>query len=441
MIRLPAGALVLLTLGGASPLPAQQPAPALDSLVAIALTTNPAIHAAEARVRAARAAVGPAGARPDPRLMAGLVNFPIFDPGFGDFMTMKMVGVSQVVPFPGKLRLRTGAARHEVAAAEAELEATRLATIRQVKDAYYGLVRADRLLEIVKRHQRLLVGVMQAAEASYRVGRSGQEDVLGAQVEATRLGENAAELREARRAALARLNATLDRPSESPVPAPAIPVSLMRAAVADSASRIRFVSPTLGARAAGSPVPPLDSLQALAIRASPMLEAHEARIAAQRARVALARKDALPDFDVSLQFSQRTGFSDMVSATVAIPIPLQKGRKQDQAVAEAEAELAADVAGHHAMVNDLRARVAEAVSDLERDRAQLALYVKAVLPQARSALEAATAGFQVGRTTFQTLLERQATLFNYETEYVRALTGFAGSLAALEQIVGQEVLR
>ena len=413
----------------------------LDSLVQTALAANPDVSAAAARVRAAAAAVPQAGARPDPMLMAGLVNFPVADPGFGDFMTMKMVGVSQVFPFPGKLGLRTRTARHEFAAAESELRATRLETIRQVKDAYYELARADGLLEIVERNQRLLVGLMQATEASYRVGRSGQEDVLGARVEATRLGEDAAALREARRAALARLNAILDRPSETPVPAPAVPALLMRAALADSVRRIRFVSGTLGARAADSPLPPLDSLQTLAIRLSPTLEAHEAMIAAQESRVALARKDALPDFDVSLQFAQRTGFSDMVSATVSIPIPLQKGRKQDQAVVEAEAELAAGVAGHHARVNQLRARVAELVSDLERDRAQLALYAKAVLPQARGALEAATTGFQVGRTPFQTLVERQATLFNYETEYVRALTDFATSLAALEQTVGQEVLR
>ncbi len=413
----------------------------VDSLVRIALTANPDVSAAAARVRAAIAAVPQAGARPDPMLMAGLVNFPVTDPGFDDFMTMKMVGVSQVIPFPGKLRLRTDAARHELAAAEAELRAVRLETIRQVKDAYYELVRTDRLLEIVERNQRLLVGMMQATEASYRVGRSGQEDVLGARVEATRLGDNAATLHEARRAALARLNAVLDRPSTTPVPAPAIPEALLRAALADSVSRIRFVSTTLGARAAGSPLPPLDSLQTLAVRQSPTLAAHEAMIAAQEARVASARKDALPDFDVSLQFAQRTGFSDMVSATVSIPIPLQKGRKQDQAVVEAEAELAADVAGHRTRVNQLRARVAELVSDLERDRSQLALYAKAVLPQARAALEAATTGFQVGRTTFQTLIERQATLFNYETEYVRALTDFAMSLAALEQTVGQEVLR
>ena len=421
--------------------PAAPAGEVLDSLIQTALAADPDLSAAAARVRAAAAAVPQAGARPDPMLMAGLVNFPVADPGFGDFMTMKMVGVSQVFPFPGKLGLRTRAARHELAAAEAELQATRLETIRQVKDAYYEVARSDRLLQIVERNQRVLVGLMQATEASYRVGRSGQEDVLGARVEATRLGEDAAALREARRAALARLNAILSRPSGTPVPSPAIPAPLIRAALADSVSRIRFLSASLGARAADSPLPPLDSLQALAIRLNPTLEAHEAMIAAQESRLALARKDALPDFDVSLQFAQRTGFSDMVSATVSVPIPLQKGRKQGQAVVQAEAEVVAEVAGHHARVNQLRARVAELVSDLERDRAQLALYAKAVLPQARAALEAATTGFQVGRTPFQTLVERQATLFNYETEYVRALTDFATSLAALEQTVGQEVLR
>jgi outer membrane protein TolC len=215
---------------------------------------------------------------------------------------------------------------------------------------------------------------------------------------------------------------------------------VIRLVIPDSAATVRFQSAELGARAADSPLPPLDSLQALAIAHSPMLAAHEARMAAQVTRVALARKASLPDFDVNVQYGQRDGLPDMISALVAVPIPLQRGRKQGRMVAEAEAERAAEIAEHHAMVNQLQEQVATLHGELERHRTRLALYVTSILPVSRGALSAATSGFQVGRTTFPSLLDAQATLFNVESEYHRALAEFATSLAMLEATVGTEIL-
>lgn len=413
----------------------------LDSLIAVARTASPRLRAARARIEAARARIAPAGARPDPMLMAGIQNFPVTKPGFTDFMTMKMVGIGQTIPYPGKLSLRTRAAERELSAARAELEGDQLEVEEAVKAAYYDLAYVDRALEIIERNRQLLVDFMKVTETRYTVGTGGQEDVLRVRVEVARLGEEAVALVEQRRAALARLNAVLDRPSDTPVVEPAVPRRVARAAIADSASRVRFASATLGARAADSPFPPLEMLQAAAVRQNPMLRAHEAMIAAQAARVELARKEHLPDFDVSLSYGQRDGFSDMVSAQISIPIPLQKGRKQDQLVAEARSELATLEAEHSERANVLRAEVARLHSELERDRSQLALYVKAILPQGRAALTSATAGYQVGRADFLSLLDTQATLFNYETSYFRVLSGFAKRLAELERVVGEEIIQ
>jgi outer membrane protein TolC len=182
-------------------------------------------------------------------------------------------------------------------------------------------------------------------------------------------------------------------------------------------------------------------MQERAIANSPMVEAHEARIAAQAARVELARKEHLPDFNLALQYGQRTDRTDMVNVMVSVPVPLHKGDRQDQQVAEAQAELAAMQAEHHVMVNDLRAQLAGIHADLERDRAQLALFVTSIIPQGRASLESALSAFQVGRADFLTLLENQTTLYNYETAYYSALADFAKSVAELERITGTEVLQ
>lgn len=415
-------------------------ASAVDSLVAVALAVNPTIHAAERRVDAARARIGPAGALPDPMLSAGIMNLPVADPGFDDFMTMNVVGLGQRLPYPGKLPLARQAAELELRAAEARVQAARLEVEAEVRQAYYDLAFLDRSLEVLERNQGLLVDFVGVTESRYRVGTGGQQDILKARVEAARLAEEAVSLAEARRARLARLNALLDRPTGTPVAPGRVPERIGRAAIPDDPERVRFTSGELGARAAGSPLPPLEVLQEGAVTSSPEVRAHEAEIEAQTARVELARKAHLPDFDVSVQYGQRFDRTDMASVMVSVPIPVNREDRQDQEVAEAEAELAAMQAGHHAMVNRIRADVAAGYADLEEDRARLALFARSIIPQGRAALESATAAFQVDRADFLTLLENQTTLYNYEIAYFRALTDFASGLAELERVVGGEVL-
>ena len=414
---------------------------ALDSLIARALSASPAVHAAAAQVKAASARLGPAGARPDPMLMAGIQNLPVSEPGFSDVMTMKMIGVEQAFPFPGKLSLRTRAASDEVAAAGAALDGVRLDVALKVKRSYYDLAFADQALLIVRLNQAVLANLLAVSEARFEAGTGSQADVLRARTEVANLGEAASTLHEGRRSALAQLNAILDRPSETAVESPVVPASVVRAAVADSAAQIHFASDALGARAAGSPLLALDSLETLAATGSPLIHEHVARIAAQRARVQLAQKAHLPDVSFSLSYGQRQGFTDMVSAIVSIPIPLQKGRKQDAEVAEAVAELAVLEGEHHQMVNTLNAEVAKEVSELERSRTRLALSKRAILPQTQATLASAMASYQVGQLDFSAVMDAQASVFNAELAYYRALTDFAKGLAELERTVAAGVLR
>jgi outer membrane protein TolC len=130
----------------------------------------------------------------------------------------------------------------------------------------------------------------------------------------------------------------------------------------------------------------------------------------------------------------------MVTAMVSVPVPVFARRKQGQLTANANATLSALEADLSRQQNAIRLQVAQIDARLEQDRTQLALYVKALLPQARAALTSATANYQVSRVDFLTVLDDQATVFNYETEYFRSLSDFARSLAELERIVGQEVL-
>ena len=122
------------------------------------------------------------------------------------------------------------------------------------------------------------------------------------------------------------------------------------------------------------------------------------------------------------------------------PQRAQVARAHEDAAA-ARSELAALQAEHHAAVNALRSNIATRASELERARTQLALSVKSIIPQARATLASTTAGYQVGRVDFASVIDAQASLFTIETSYWQALTDFAKALADLEHTVGAEVLR
>lgn len=429
----------------------------LDMLIVSAMSANPGLAAARARVAAARARIRPAGQWADPILMAGVINLPLNSLNFTDEdMTMKMIGLGQNIPYPGKLRLRRKVMEREAEAAEAMLDSTRLSVIKAVKSGYYELAYLDQSFEIVEHNLKVLSGFAAVTEARYAVGAGGQQDVLKAQVEATRLAETANSIKEQRVAVLAALNAELDRASDAPVDAPAIPPAIVAAAIALDVTHIRFVATTLGAAAGDSPLPPLEALQARALNTNPSLRAQRLLVAAQLERVMLARKEFKPDFDLSLQYGQRSGRSagamgaqqgsgqrrpDMISAQLSFPLRIHKGAVQQQQLAESRADLAAREAEQREKINGMRAETARLYSELERNRTQLAIYRKAVLPQGRAVLASAVASYQSGKSDLLTLLDSQNTLFTYETAYFRALADFARSLAALDEVVGEEVVR
>lgn len=444
--------LIAVTLGAMvaapSTAPAQDAASDLDSLVRYAGVVNSAIRSAEARVEAARARVGPASVWADPMLMLGVMNVATGDaaqaghgPAMGpDPMRMNVIGIGQMIPFPGKLALARREADARLRAAEAELAQARLDIEARIRQAYYDVAFRTRALEVVDRNADVLAALISASEARYVSAGGSQVEVLNARVEATRLGETAAELREARRASAARLNALLERGSDAAVRAD-FPGDVIAAAAPASAARVTFVSSALGARSAGSPLKTPEELQDLARDSSTLLMRLRARAELERARAELTAREFLPDVTASVEYGQRMDLPDMVSARLSLPLPIFKRRKQDRLAAAARADVLAAEAELFAAEQELFGRIATVHADLERQRTRLALYVGALIPQTQATVQASLAGFQAGRTSLFEVLGHQTSLFRYETEYFRALADFAGGVAELERIVGAEVLR
>lgn len=413
------------------------PVPLAD-LVERARAENPEIAAARHRAEAAEARVPQAGALPDPTLSTGLMYVPVPDFGLStEGMTMFSLQLSQRIPVPGSRGMREGVAAHQHTAASLEAEETELQVIARLKGAYFELAFAQEAEGILRRNRALIADLADVAGARLAVDQAPQQDVLRAQTEVSRIDEQLVGLENQRTNALTEINAILDRDPLTPLGAeyPGAVEALALGRPGPGA----FTAAALQEDGLGPDFPTLGELQERALHARPGLLAHGERIRAYRGRRDVAERERWPELGWMVSYSPRVGRQDMVSFGLSVDLPLFRGRKQDQALVEAEAELADHEVRHHEMVAKIRSEVAGRYDELVRVRERLVLLDDGVIPQADATVESALVAYRTGRMEFAGLLEAQAILFRNEIERARLLADFGSALAALEAVVGDEI--
>jgi outer membrane protein TolC len=407
-----------VALGGAAS--TQEAVLRLQPLIQEALAVNPDIKAEGKKWEAAKERPPQEGSLDDPMLSFEIVNLPTNSFSFTqDDMTMKQFSLSQAFPFPGKLGLRRDVAQREANAIGQAYRDKRNEIVRRVKEIFYDLYAIDRALEVVEKNRELLREFVKIAETRYSVGKGIQQDVLKAQVELSRLLDEQIRLEQSHQAAGARLNATLNRPPQTPL---ARTEEVLKDEVQVD----------------------LKEIQARALENRPLLKALQEEVERSKAANALARRKYFPDLTMSVAYgfredSRLVNRSDMFSAGLSINIPLYFRTKQERQVAETSAMIDAAREQYQAARNEVLSLVKELVSDLEKASKLIDLLQTGLIPQARLSLDSAVTGYQVGKVDFLTLLDNRLTLFNFEKEYYRTLGEYQTSLARLEWVIGASI--
>ncbi len=394
----------------------------LQELLAEAVRDNPEIQAARNELEAAQHRVSPAGALDDPMLEAGVINAPLASQTFRrEDMTMKMLGLSQRFPFPGKRGLR-----QEVAAKDAEsfshaYQETVNRVARDVKVTYFELALVVESARLVEKNRQVLEQFLAISESRYAVGQGTQADVLRAQTQLTGMVDELLKLARDRQVIEAELARAVGRDRDARVPAPA-PLRLPETV-------LQF-----------------ESLHATALTDRPRLLGLKSLIDRSAKELDLARKDYYPDFDVKLAYGQRddmldgTSRDDMLSLTVAINLPIWRENKRDPRVAEAIAMRNQATDMYQAQQNELSSQLRQQLAIAEQSRKSARLYETGTLPQARLAVESSLAAYRVNRVDFLTLLDNQMTVLNYEVGYASALASYNKALAEIELLTGKTLL-
>ena len=395
-----------------------------QSAVEVAVSDNPNLAEVQERYKALLEVPSQVGALPDPMVSLNAMNFPTdtFDRD-QEPMTQLQVGVSQVIPFPGKLGLKEEAAEYDAKAAGHSVNEVRLQLVKNVKSKWWQLYYLDRALETVKNNQALLRQFITVAQTKYETGKGLQQDVLLAQLELSRLMDQEIQLRAVRRNQAIKLNILMDRPANEVIVLPE-QVSKSMPALTDE-----------------------NALYLQAESSRPLLKKMETRIDAAQSRLDLAKRDYYPDFKLGVTYGDRTGDnpppmggsrSDFFSVMVGVKIPLYAGRKQSKAVSQRSSELQMN---RYALLDEkgmVMAAISSAVTDYLEAKQQFSLYGSGIVPQAQQTVQSMLAGYQVSEVDFLNLVRSQMTLFNYELQYWKALSDAKQALARLEAAVGEE---
>ncbi|HMA67657.1 MAG TPA: TolC family protein [Desulfosalsimonadaceae bacterium] len=301
-------------------LPVSAP-PALAALIAEGLNNNQAIQARAAETEAARNRVAPAGALPDPRIGLAVMNLPTDSFRFDEEpMTQKQVALEQKVPWLSKLDLQSETMQQTVRLKQAELASARLSLARDIAEAYYEMGYVAKSRKINAGLMDMLRRIRRDAQNRYTVGKGLQQDIFQAEVELSRLQDEAIMLENRKQTLLDRIHALLNQDTRRPVDPPE-----------------NLPSPHFALD--------LNRLKQTALSANPKLQALKA--AAQRARtgVELAEKAYYPDFNFRLAYGQRDedfndrDLPDFFSAAVMMDVPLWHRSKQSKDLAAASNQL------------------------------------------------------------------------------------------------------
>jgi len=347
----------------------------LEAALDMAAQRSESVRAARAGVASASELTQAAGQLPDPMLRAGIDNLPVTGADrfstTRDSMTMKRIGISQEWLSSEKRAARQAsaeavAAREGVLARSAVAE-TRLNTALAFLNAYY----AGEALTLATTTEHHAHEEWEAARARLASSTGSSQEALALASARGLAQDDSAEARQLQSAARVELQRWVGIASDELAPFTAIPL------------------PTEQAYVASHP--------------AVLSKRFDVDVAARAA--AAAAWERKPNWTWEVSYGQRTGYSDMATFGVSIPLQVAPSARQDR---ETGAKLALADKAEAELAEAERAATAEyraLASDAQRLRERIERFRSAVMTSAEQRTAVATATYRSNQGTLTSLFE------------------------------------
>jgi outer membrane protein TolC len=332
------------------------------------------------------------------------------------------VGLSQTLPWPGRLSAAADSASKLASAARLRLMVEVLRVKRDVAAAYWSLWLINEEHRLKTEHDAVLDSLAAAVRGKLKTGAATLADLSQVELSVARHHDHRGKHEEAAKSASARLLAAIG--------------------VAARGETLKV---------SGAPQPGMPGEGESGLRASaashPMVQAHDELAESDDLQATAKRAERFPSIRLGLDFIE-TGAAampgvsgsgkDPLIVSAGVSLPLWAGSYSDAEQA-ARASAAAHRSDREAAMRQAEASFESAHSELRDAQRRVDLYRTTLVPQAESAFRAVLGGYQTGRSTVAAVILAQRDLLELQIEYARSRADHAKAWTALEYVVGREL--
>jgi len=385
----------------------------LAVLVDEAKRNDPTIQAAVSAAKAATFVAPQMSTLPDPQFTMQQLNVGSPRPFAGyansDFAYIGL-GVSQQLPYPGKLKLHGAVADRDADTAKVHVDVVSEDEIESLKTTYFHLAYLQQTLGILERNATLLEQMEQQAEAHYSTGRGNQQDVLKAQLERTKLLREISMHHQLVGEDEATLKRILRRPQDSPdIVAEPFAATFLSYTAAELLDKVRDHNPNV--------------------------QESSAMVRRNQAAVDVARKDFRPDFEVSFMYENTDRkYRDYYELSVSMSLPRRRPRQA--ALAEAQVNVERSQQELDVQLQATLAEVQKQYVTVKAAEEQLLIYRDGLIPQAQATIQAGLAAYESNREDFETLFSSFMDVLNLNLEYQQTLLDHQTAVTHIERLTG-----
>jgi cobalt-zinc-cadmium efflux system outer membrane protein len=390
---------------------AQEPV-TLASLLKTAREGNPELRAAKEKLSAAQQKVTREKTWDDPKLSLEYWTIP---EGSLDISRAneKMYGVSQMIPFPGKLSAKGGIAGGEAEEMKWEYKNTELNVLSELQTAYSRYVYVIKALRTYHELADLMNSFSKVSESRYIAGKTSQTEVLRAQVESEKMSNMTITLEQEKQTMQAEINRLIGKNADEKLGDPQeVPLVYLSKS--------------------------WEEIKSLTINNSPEIGRSKAGVVKSEAAKRLARFDYLPDFDIAYRKKTLNNEPEGSDVMFGFTIPLWFW-KQHAGVKEARYEL--DAAESDKKNRELTAvsQAQEAFAKLDAAHRLIELYKNSIIPKSEQSLTVAQSQTGTGQLSFLEFLDISRAYLEFNLEYYELITQYQENLAVLEKVTGTEL--
>ncbi|NGX56874.1 MAG: hypothetical protein K1060chlam5_01122 [Candidatus Anoxychlamydiales bacterium] len=388
----------------------KKPPLVLNDLVEKVLKNNPDLAATKRRIEANALIVPRVQVLEDPLLTVMRHDSPV--QSNSPFFTKMRYEASQLLPFPGKLRLKGQIAQQMLEFAQNEEITTLRELVLQTKRLYYQLYLNYAALRINKQNQEIISRFIEDTLTLYKTGEEKYDEVLKAQVEFQLLKKELLNLLSDHDFIVSMINAILDYPQENLIGKPT-----------ESFTKDINYSYEL--------------LEQIALNNRSELKGIKALVAKQCFKAKLAKRNYFPDFKVMGRYEDRLGRNQSswgVGVTINVPIwiPQKQRREKREAMKNANA-FQKDLEAFEAKI---RGKIRDILSKIESTDEKIDLYETGLVPKTSEALLSGEALYKSGKGDFLVLLDTIRQFQDFELEYEAERAQREILLAELERALG-----